>query len=148
MSAATPRELGSATDSYSDAPGHNLSGVASLVFPGEEPHALVTKPDVVAPGVQVLSCIPPELRPDGEYDSVYMDGTSMATPHVSGVVALLMSEKPMARATEIVKAIKDTAKHPNGADAPPDNRWGHGVVDPSRSRSCSCSAGLSRGSIQ
>jgi subtilisin family serine protease len=43
------------------------SGV-SLVFPGDEPHALARKPDVVAPGVQVFSCIPPEKRPDGVYE--------------------------------------------------------------------------------
>ena len=37
---------------------------------------MVTKPDLVAPGAQVYSCIPPEKRPDGTYEYTYMAGTS------------------------------------------------------------------------
>ena len=43
-----------------------FSSGASLTFPGQDP-GLVTKPDVVAPGAQVFSSIPPEKRPDGTY---------------------------------------------------------------------------------
>ena len=107
-----------------------FSSGASLVFPGEESHALVTKPDVVAPGVQILSTIPPVLRPGGAYFYSYMDGTSMATPHVAGVVALLMAACPKTPVAEIVQAIKETAAHPGGADMRPDNRWGYGTVQP------------------
>lgn len=107
-----------------------FSSGASLVFPGAEPHALVTKPDVVAPGAQVFSCIPPAKRPDGTFEYTYMDGTSMATPHVAGVAALLMAARPDAPVSAIMAALKDTAKHPGGAEHRPDNRWGYGVVQP------------------
>jgi subtilisin family serine protease len=106
-----------------------FSSGASLVFPGT-PNALVTKPDVVAPGAQVFSCIPPERTSEGTFEYTYMDGTSMATPHVSGVAALLMSAKPQAPVTEIIEALKKTAKHPLGVDARPDNRWGYGMIQP------------------
>lgn len=45
----------------------------------------IIKPDVVAPGVQVRSV-------DADRKYVSWNGTSMATPHVVGVVALLCKE--------------------------------------------------------
>jgi subtilisin family serine protease len=107
-----------------------FSSGASLVFPGQEPHSLVTKPDVVAPGAQVFSCIPPEKRPDRTYEYSYMDGTSMAAPHVAGVAALLMAARPEAPVTDIIEVIKDTAQHPSGKQHRPDNRWGYGLIQP------------------
>ncbi len=106
-----------------------FSSGASLEFPGQEP-ARVTKPDVAAPGVQVYSCIPPEKTAQGVFEYTYMDGTSMATPHVAGVAALLMAAKPQAPVSDIMNVLKETAKHPAGADLRPDNRWGHGVIRP------------------
>ncbi len=107
-----------------------FSSGASLVFPGDAQHSLVTKPDVVAPGAQVYSCIPPEVTPQGIYQYTYLDGTSMATPHVSGVAALLMAAKPNAPLSAIREALQETAKHPGGKSARPDNRWGMGLIQP------------------
>ena len=108
----------------------SFSSGASLVFPGQEPNAFVTKPDVVAPGTQVFSCIPPEKTPAGVYEYTYMDGTSMATPHVAGVAALLMAAKPEAPVNDIIAVLKETAKHPAGEERRPDNRWGYGLIQP------------------
>lgn len=106
-----------------------FSSGASFSFPGEE-RAEITKPDVVAPGVQTYSSIPPQQTPQGTFEYTYMDGTSMATPHVAGVAALLMAAKPVAPAADIMDAIKETAKHPSGRSLRPDNRWGYGLVRP------------------
>lgn len=107
-----------------------FSSGASLVFPGKEPNGLVIKPDVVAPGAQVYSCIPPTKRPSGAFEYNFMDGTSMATPHVAGVAALLMAAHPTAPVTDIIKVLKETAHHPDGNDLRPCNRWGHGFIQP------------------
>ena len=106
-----------------------FSSGASLYFPGEE-LPLIHKPDVVAPGVQVYSCIPPEKRPGGVYEYTYMDGTSMATPHTAGVAALLMSAYPDVEPGRIIEVLKDTARHPQGSAKRPDNRWGYGMIQP------------------
>ncbi len=108
----------------------HFSSGASLVFPENGRDNVVTKPDVVAPGVRIYSAIPPVLRTDGAYLFAYMDGTSMATPHVSGLVALLMSAYPNAPVSEIAQVIKETALHPTGDEMRPDNRWGYGLIQP------------------
>jgi hypothetical protein len=104
-----------------------FSGGASLVLADGTQTVTVTKPDVVAPGAQVWSCVPPGPVEGGPHSYAFMDGTSMATPHVSGAVALLMAACPTAPAPAIIEAVRKTARHPDPARSP-DNRWGCGLV--------------------
>ncbi|WP_223669946.1 S8 family serine peptidase [Kangiella shandongensis] len=59
-------------------------------------------------------------------DWAYYNGTSMATPHVSGVAALVWSHHPSCTAAEIRQVLKDTALDIDVAGR--DNRTGYGLV--------------------
>ena len=78
------------------------------------------KPNVVAPGVAITSSIP-----GGLYGVI--SGTSMAAPHVSGLVALLRQKNPNATVDEIKKAILTSTDHLG--HALPDNNYGWGLID-------------------
>jgi subtilisin family serine protease len=88
-------------------------------------------PDLLAPGVQVLSA-----WPDGGWNSI--EGTSMAAPHVAGVVALMWSANPALRGNiEVTERILlETASPyqgiPDDCSQPgqlPDPAFGYGVVN-------------------
>lgn len=62
--------------------------------------------DIYAPGVGILSSYI-----DGVNDNVsgYLDGTSMASPHVAGVAALVLQSLPTASPADVWAAIDDAA---------------------------------------
>lgn len=78
------------------------------------------KPDLVAPGERIYA---PVL--DGDWD--YLDGTSMAAPHVSGAAALLMARYPelIGKPDKIKRILCETASD-LGRER---NFQGHGLLD-------------------
>jgi serine protease AprX len=64
------------------------------------------KPDVIAPGSSVVS-----IWNSGDNDYGQKSGTSMATPHVAGVVALIMSANPSLKGNPalVEQILRDTA---------------------------------------
>ncbi|MDG5787727.1 S8 family serine peptidase [Evansella sp. AB-P1] len=67
------------------------------------------KPDVVAPGVNIVSTIPTH-NPDNPYGYAAFQGTSMSAPHVAGAVALLLEKYPDWTPEEIKSALMNTAE--------------------------------------
>jgi subtilisin family serine protease len=85
------------------------------------------KPDLTAPSTLVMA---PRVRKVGRaprYDP--MGGTSMAAPHVTGVVALLWSLWPGLAAGQIGDALLSTARADAFTGATPNTSWGRGKLD-------------------
>lgn len=106
-----------------------------------------TKPDVMAPGVHVVS----------SYNSFYMDnhpnsydlqwdiahssfqgrtytwnadnGTSMSTPVVAGIIALWLEANPTLTPSDIMDIISKTSRKVGPGDVFPNNRCGYGEID-------------------
>ncbi|MDT0612071.1 S8 family serine peptidase [Streptomyces lancefieldiae] len=66
------------------------------------------KPDLSAPGVGILAARSRLSEGSGDYTS--MDGTSMATPHVAGVAALLAQKHPDWTGAQLKDALMSTSK--------------------------------------
>ncbi|HEX2694780.1 MAG TPA: S8 family serine peptidase, partial [Acidobacteriota bacterium] len=89
--------------------------------------------DVAAPGVDVLSLYPTWDTPAGFAPYVYANGTSMATPHVAGLAALLKSLKPWLTAREIMNIIRYSADDVNADGFPGrDDQIGFGRINVER----------------
>jgi len=119
----------------------SFSGRGPAVFFGG-----IVKPNVSAPGVNVRSSI---------RNSIYgnFSGTSMATPHVAGAVALLWSANPalignIEGTSELLQA---TARHrPStqcGEEGPPNNVYGWGIIDVLAAVERSAVGGTLRGTV-
>ena len=79
--------------------------------------------DVAAPGVDIVSCIP-----GGSYASY--DGTSMATPHVAAIAAMVMINNPGITPAAVEQKIKNCARDLGTSGW--DMYYGYGIPDLSR----------------
>jgi subtilisin family serine protease len=108
----------------------------------------VMKPEITAPGALIMSALAVDkpVGPDDnaarEADGVHvaLNGTSMATPHVTGAMALLLQRYPSLTPEDAKRAlfsgVQKTSFTPavpaySGADVPPapNYDWGYGVLD-------------------
>ena len=89
-------------------------------------------PEITAPGVAIYSSLP-----GGGFD--YNGGTSMAAPHVTGGVALLLSAAPnLSGDVDALEQVLTLAAEPrvtaegcggDGLEDVPNNVWGWGIID-------------------
>ncbi|MGG0175596.1 S8 family serine peptidase [Gottfriedia acidiceleris] len=118
-------EIGQLTD-----PGNKLASFSSR---GPARITYDIKPEVTAPGVAVFSTVPSYMHGAdqiGKYDYAYdnLSGTSMATPNVAGVAALLKQANPNITPAQIKETLMNTADPLNGNYSVFES--GAGQVDP------------------
>jgi len=93
------------------------------------------KPDVVAPGEVIVAAYssfltqtpPQNIVQGGKHQK--MQGTSMASPHVAGAVALLLEKNPALNYEQVVTILKNTTKKDSYTGTSPNNTYGYGKLD-------------------
>lgn len=107
--ANAPAAITVAASTMGNGDGTRKDHIADFSSAGPTPVSLQLKPDVTAPGVDVLSSVP-------AHDFELLDGTSMATPHVAGGAALLLQRHPAWTVQQVKSALASTGDevHPTG----------------------------------
>ena len=133
----------------------NLAGqYINQVKMGSQPGTLATisscgptldgriKPDVVAPGADIISAVPVLTDPEMSPLMVYMEnkfgvdyalatftGTSMAAPHVSGIIALWLQANPKLTQNDVKEIIRKTSHQREAQYTEKNNFYGWGEID-------------------
>lgn len=134
------------SDYYQHDTIYNIGGIAYFSSYGPTLDGR-QKPDISAPGVNVVSSISSWADGIQSYDPVVstvsngrnyiwstMSGTSMSSPAVTGVVALMLQANPSLTFEQIHEILTTTARNdsktgPLHANDSVSIRWGHGKVD-------------------
>lgn len=102
------------------------------------------KPEITAPGACIASAVPntSAITSSGDFDEAksatvngttyywgYMNGTSMATPFVTGVVATWLQANPNLTPEQIKEIMAQTAQTDSYTGTCPNNTWGYGKID-------------------
>jgi len=86
--------------------------------------------DVAAPGERVISLVPTWYWGPDSLPYAFGYGTSMSTPHVAGLAALIKSIKPWLNARDIMNVIFFSADDVNSADYPGKDEFiGYGRIN-------------------
>lgn len=88
------------------------------------------KPDVSAPGVNIISTVPTH-DPANPHGYGAKQGTSMASPHVAGAAALILQANPNWSVADVKAALMNTAENlinPATGQAYPHNTQGAGSI--------------------
>lgn len=120
-SGGTAQEVGLALDNISD-------------FSSEGPlRNNAQKPDVAAPGAMIVSALSADSFPDRanrvNEKYVVMAGTSMATPFVAGLIALLLQRDSTLKPEVVKELLRENSLIPGKATGTFDPKWGFGLIN-------------------
>jgi subtilisin family serine protease len=120
-SSGTAQEVGLALDNISD-------------FSSEGPlRNNAQKPDVAAPGAMIVSALSADSFPDPanrvNEKYVVMAGTSMATPFVAGLIALLLQRDPSIKPEVVKELLRENSLIPGKKPGTFDPKWGFGLIN-------------------
>lgn len=135
--------VGAYSSGYINSQGNPAGGtIASFTSTGPI-YTEEMKPDISAPGVSVASSISSftdaaytqvnTVNFNGtDYDFARFSGTSMASPCVTGIVALMLDANQFLSAAQVKSIIKSTARldqFTGAITAPGHSRWGMGKIN-------------------
>ena len=96
----------------------------------------VMKPDIAAPGMGIAATKSKDIAPAPTNQEILQDGqhminqgTSMASPHVAGTVALILQNNPTYSMREVLTALTATARTDGFTGSTPNATWGVGKLD-------------------
>ncbi|MCB9079558.1 MAG: trypsin-like serine protease [Anaerolineaceae bacterium] len=118
--AATVGSPGDYADSFASGATDSGDSIASFSSRGPSSVTSETKPDISAPGYNVYSA-----WNNGSYATI--SGTSMASPHTAGCVALIKAANPGLTVSQIEDVLTSTAV--DLGNTGPDDDYGYGRLD-------------------
>ncbi|MBN2029006.1 S8 family serine peptidase [bacterium] len=114
-----------------------IGALSDFSSPGPKRNSPMEKPDIVAPGESIVSAYssdvdpgpgPDSITPDGQYRA--WKGTSMAAPHVTGVIALMFQIDPELDVSDIKNIFISTSRKDEFTGEEAWNpKWGYGKLD-------------------
>ncbi|GAB4292590.1 MAG: hypothetical protein Kow0090_06550 [Myxococcota bacterium] len=102
--------------------------------PSADPARTGLKPEIAAPGSQIIAAFSSD---SGEFQEntridrnhIVMEGTSMASPHIAGVVALMLQANPRLTPEGVKEIFRLTARRDEFTGEDANEVWGYGKVD-------------------
>jgi subtilisin family serine protease len=122
---------GTATTTQTTIPNPGFQGFASFSSGGPTNGDSFLKPDIAAPGVSIES-----TGVGTGFRAAIISGTSMASPHVAGVAALVREANPDWAVSDVKAAITNSGS-PGGLPGYRVTRAGSGLVTPAQATSTS-----------
>lgn len=112
--------------------GLDLNTVSEFSSPGPLRNGMM-KPDVVAPGAMIVSALSSastclSMMQVDQFHKV-MAGTSMATPFITGLIALLLEREPQLTPEEIKQRLHSSSFIPEQPMGSFDPKWGFGLIN-------------------